>query len=526
MIALLSNVTIDTLAAALSDASGEKVWVSQGYNTWVQELINADFEGSKPEIIFLLIDGNALLCDLIHTGSHDIQSVLDSAFSVIDTFIDTNKDIKLFVSSLDIRQSVILPSDAKRIEHKAESYWRNLLEEKSIPIIELAEVARNIGRDKFYSAKMWYLGSIPFSMAGGNALVKEMYSLFKAYRGKRAKCLVLDLDNTLWGGVIGEDGLGGIELSTSNEGARYRDFQKRIKELEDEGVLLAVVSKNNREDALCAINNHPDMVLRERDFAVIKANWEPKSVNIERLAKELNLGLDSFVFIDDNPVERETVKITLPEVHVPDFPKETSSLEGYMVSIAKEYFPTIKITEEDTYRTEQYLAESKRTEAKKSSHSLQEYLATLEMKLSCRLINDDDILRASQLTQKTNQFNLTTRRYTETDIRTMLYSDSHQVWIGELADKFGNYGKIILAIIRLDFHNKTAYVDTFLMSCRAMGRNVESDFLRRVETELASAGITKLVGEYIETQKNSVVKDFWKEQGFEPISEQIFSKTL
>ena len=254
------------------------------------------------------------------------------------------------------------------------------------------------------------------------------------------------------------------------------------------------------------------MVLRKNDFVAIKANWEPKPVNIEALSKELNLGLDSFVFIDDNPVEREAVKIALPQVIVPEFPKDTAALEKFAIEIGRKYFPTLKLTTEDAKKTEQYQMEHQRSELKKSALSLEEYLKSLEMKLTIREIEENDITRAAQLTQKTNQFNLTVRRYTESDIRKMKNSPDHIIWIGELEDKFGSYGKVILAIVKLE--EKKAVIDTFLMSCRVMGRNVERDFLAYIEEELTRNGIKEIVGEYVPTQKNSVVNSFWKNRGY------------
>lgn len=308
MIALLSNITIDSLAQTAAKTTGEEIYTSTGYNTWAQELLSASFGGGTPNCVFLILEGTQLMGDAFPTDWPTAQATLDDALSVILGFVLSHKDIPIFVSSLDIPSKNVQPYISARIEHKAESYWLNALEEKSIPVLDIKELVSNIGRDKFYSSRMWYLGSIPYSMTGEKAIAEEISYALNAIRGRRAKCIVLDLDNTLWGGVIGEDGIGGIELSTTKEGSRYRDFQKRIKDIKEEGAILAVVSKNNMEDAMDGINNHPDMILREKDFVAIKANWEPKSVNIDELAKELNIGLDSFVFIDDNPIEREAVK--------------------------------------------------------------------------------------------------------------------------------------------------------------------------------------------------------------------------
>ena len=512
MLAMLSNITTDTLTLQVSKVLNEEIYTSSGYNTWVQELITAQFSGSKPEAVFLILYGRELIGDVTSSDWEDVKLTLDQFLGTIKTFSEDYKDIPLFVSSLDIQHDKILTLSAPRLESKIESYWRSGLEDMGVPVLEIAEIARNMGREKFYSKRMWYLGSIPFSMSGEKAIAEEISKAWNALKGNRKKCLVLDLDNTLWGGVIGEDGLQGIELSTTKEGSRFRDFQKRIKDLKDQGVLLAIVSKNNEEDAMEAIREHPDMVLREDDFVIIKANWEPKPVNIQNIAKELNIGLDSLVFIDDNPIERESVKSALPEVNVPDFPKDTSTLESFAIEISKRYFPVLKLTDEDLNKTNQYKVEQKRNEIKQKSISIEEYLESLEMKKTFSQIDESDVTRAAQLTQKTNQFNLTTRRYTESDIWNMLKSENHQVWIGELEDKFGSYGKVILAIVKLE--ENTAIIDTFLMSCRVMGRNIEKDFLSEIEKEMTLKGKTQIIAEYIPTPKNSVVKDFWGENDY------------
>ena len=392
------------------------------------------------------------------------------------------------------------------------SYWRSQLEDIEVPICELAELVADMGREKFYSPKMWYYGSIPFSMAGEKALAAECARCWKALTGQKKKCIVLDLDNTLWGGVIGEDGVGGIQLASDKEGAAYQDFQRHILELKQQGVLLAVASKNNAEDALLPIREHPDMLLRESDFVAIKANWEPKAINIQQLAEELNLGLDSFVFIDDNPVERESVKMALPTVSIPEFPSNPVSLASFARFIAKEYFPTLRLTQEDIKKSEQYRQEHLRQEEKQRFSTLEDYLASLDMKLFIKRVDDNDIPRVAQLTQKTNQFNLTTRRYTETDIKTFSAAPDWQLWLGELEDKFGKYGKIILCMVKIS--EERAHIDTFLMSCRVMGRGVECAFLDYVEGQLAACGISCIEGEYRTTPKNSMVSNFWEQYGY------------
>jgi FkbH-like protein len=307
----------------------------------------------------------------------------------------------------------------------------------------------------------------------------------------------------------------GISLSSSGVGSLYQDVQRVAKELAKQGVLLAVSSKNNLLDALSPFKEHPHMVLREEDFVKFKANWDPKPVNIAAIARELNIGLDSLVFIDDNPLEREAVKAALPLVTVPDVPEDSSKLPAFMADVARRYFTALRVGTEDRGKTEMYRAEAKR-EAERETHiSFDNYLASLEMKLNLHSLREDEITRAAQLTQKTNQFNLTTKRYTEADMAALAKDASVRAWMGELSDKFGDYGRICLVIARLDPETPSqATVDTFLMSCRIMGRGVEEAVTTMVERSLFAEGVTTLRGLYTPTAKNEPVREFWNKMGY------------
>jgi FkbH-like protein len=258
------------------------------------------------------------------------------------------------------------------------------------------------------------------------------------------------------------------------------------------------------------------MVLRSGDFAAITANWKPKSQNLESIAQSLNIGIDSFVFIDDNPVEREMMRMALPEVTVPDFPEDSSKLEAFMLDVAHRYFLQIKAAGEDANKTGQYAAEAARKEAAAAFKSRGDYLRSLEMRLTVESVGEKNALRASQLTQKTNQFNLTTRRCSEGEMRAIIASDEYRAYIGELADRYGDYGKIILAVTRVS--GDTADIDTFLMSCRAMEREVETAFIRAVEDELLKIGVRRITARYAPTEKNYPAASFLERAGYGKIS--------
>lgn len=514
-IALLSNVTITSLAMSVNRLAREEVFYPHGYNTWIQELSNPDSDlyRSGAKSIFILLHARELLGESGLQGIDKAEAILSPMLQAIVQATQAHPDIHIVVSTLDIPQRKIHPLVSKRPEIQIGAFWRNTLEQYEIPILELSEIAADMGRNNFYNNRVWYMGSMPFSKAGEESLATEIHRIWKSIHGPRKKCLALDLDNTLWGGVIGELGTEAVHLDSVGSGARFYDFQRRILDLKTSGVMLAILSKNNREDALDGINNHPSMLLREKDFVAIRANWEPKAQNLQSVADELNIGTDSFVFIDDNPVEREMMQIALPEVAVPVFPEDTAQLENFILDVAREYFLQFKETSEDLSKTEQYMAEARRQEQKSAFQNVEDYLKSLDMQLTVETLNERNVTRAAQLTQKTNQFNLTTRRYSESDMRAMIGDPSRQVYIGQLTDRFGDYGKIILCIAKLA--STKATIDTFLMSCRVMSRGVEGAFLHAIQESLYGKHIDIIETSFIPTPKNSIVKNFWKDMGYQ-----------
>jgi FkbH-like protein len=525
-IALLSNVTVGSLALRVEKEGTGEVFTPPGFDAWRTELLDPSSQLRRAHIktIYVILYGPALFPDGVDAR---FSQVLAEPLSILFQAKDEHKDKNLVVSALDLPSSPARSLTGRNFSIQASAHWQGELEKMGVPVLDLPELVAEIGRERFYSPKMWYFGSLPFSRQGELLLAQEILRVEKVLRGARKKCLVLDLDNTLWGGVIGEDGVEGICLASFGVGSQYRDVQRVAKELSQQGVLLAIVSKNNREEALRPFREHPHMLLKEEDFVKIKADWNPKPSNIEAIAQELSIGLDSLVFIDDNPLEREAVKLALPEVAVPDFPGEdTPQLPAFMKQVARTYFTALRIGEEDLRKTEMYRTEAKREAAARlSAHlSLDDYLASLEMKLNFYRLGPhaEEIPRAAQLTQKTNQFNLTTRRYTEADIAAMAGDGQIRVWMAELSDRFGDYGRICLVIARLSVseapgadNGLTAAIDTFLMSCRVMGRGVEDAVLGCVERSLAGEGVAAIRGEYRKTNNNEPVREFWDKMGYE-----------
>jgi FkbH-like protein len=507
--ALLSNINVESIARQMER---HEVHIAQGYGVWTQELADptSGMFSFGPSSIFLVIDGVELLRG--QRGLEPTLAELDEHLAWIEQAAERSPGIKFFISTIDVPAHALRPLKEEQVERRLEQHWhegiaRASVRNANIYIFDLKALVEQVGRSLLYSNKRWYLGGLRFSTAGEKLIAREFDRILDAQLVARKKCLLLDLDNTLWGGVIGEDGLNGIQLSETGEGARYRDFQLRIRELSEMGVILGIVSKNNEPDAFEVFDRHEHMVLRKGDFAALKINWTPKAQNIADLAEDLDIGTDSIVFIDDNPVEREAVRTALPEVMVPDFPADTCELASFFERVYKDCFFTLESTAEDRKRTATYLANTKRAAERTAAPSIEEFLAGLGTKIFLTRAGDEDLPRAAQLTQKTNQFNLTTRRYTEQELRALQTTPGTEVFIASVADKYGDNGKVLVSIVRREARD-TAELDTFLMSCRVMGRFIEDQILDHLVKELRADGLSRLRVQFIPTRKNAPARAF------------------
>jgi FkbH-like protein len=380
--------------------------------------------------------------------------------------------------------------------------------------VDLQQVAGTLGRRSFYDARAYFWTKQPFSWTGLELLARHLWAATRAVTSGPKKVLVLDLDNTLWGGVVGEEGALGIRLGEDAEGEAFQAFQRYCKELSERGVLLAVCSKNNPDDAREPFEKNPNMLLTLADFAAFEVSWDPKSVALERIAERLQLGLDSFVFMDDNPAERRQIRMALPMVEVVEAPLDPA---GFVAALEDGlYFEAAAVTSADRARSEQYRTEAQRREHRQSSASLAEYLASLQMKADVRRIDGADLPRVAQLMGKTNQFNLTTRRHSEGDVSRLLETPRSLGMTLRLADRFGDYGliSVVLAVPEAGADGSTLRIDTWLMSCRAIGRTVEQFMLNRIVAAARELGYTYLVGEYLPTPKNVLVADLYPRLGF------------
>ncbi len=330
---------------------------------------------------------------------------------------------------------------------------------------------------------------------------------------KRKKCIVLDLDNTLWGGVLGEDGISGIKIGGDYPGKAFAFFQKSLLQLSKAGVILTVCSKNNEADVLEAWEKNPFMVLKKEHVAAYRINWTDKATNIKELAEELNIGLDSFVFLDDNPTERELIKQMLPMVSVPDFPAQPYELPVLFKKLVEDYFKVYSVTEEDKKKTEQYKANAARAQAQQSFSDFSAFLESLDIRITIEAANEFNIPRISQMTQKTNQFNLTTKRYTEAEVKSFL-ADGWIIWCISVADRFGDNGITGCIMVNGDT------IDTFLLSCRILGKGIEKAFIKKILSLLNESEVDTIKAAYVPTAKNALVADFYDRCGFSCIAQE------
>lgn len=382
--------------------------------------------------------------------------------------------------------------------------------------VALDDISGTLGRRSFYDARSQYWTRQPFSEAGLALLSAHLVAGMRALLTGPRKLLILDLDNTLWGGVVGETGSDGIELGENAQGEAFRSFQHHLRALSRRGVLLAVCSKNNDADARAPFLSNPGMVLQLGDFAHFVASWETKTAGIERIARELRLGLDSVVFFDDSAFERDMVRQTLPAVEVVDVPDDPA---GYIEALeAGLWFESCTVTDEDRRRARLYAVDAQRRQDQSAAASVTDYLASLAMGGELLAIDEASLARVVQLLSKTNQFNLTTRRHTADEVRRLLALPGSIGLALRLRDRYADHGLVAVAIGVPDpaAGAATLRIDTFLMSCRVIGRSAEVFLLQGLLQRAAALGYARVAGEYIPSTKNELVSGFYGGMGFAP----------
>jgi FkbH-like protein len=409
----------------------------------------------------------------------------------------------------------------EELERELAALFRNAMH--GVLLHDLGTALEEVGRRRFFDRRLWHSSRFPFSAAGAQELVRALFG----YAVRRArggiKCIAVDADNTLWGGVVGEEGPSGLALGPDYPGSLYVEFQRRLLDFHRRGVLLALCSANNEADVLEVLRGHPHQVLREEHFAARRVNWSPKPANLIEIAAELNLGLDAVLFVDDSPQECHSVRTLLPAVAVVLAPADPLKLPQCLDQEPR--LELLALTEEDRERSAMYQSERERRELKASASNLDEYLRSLEMVMTVGFNDEQHIARIAQLTQKTNQFNLTTRRYGEAEIARLMRGGNGWVASFSLRDVFGDSGIVGVAIVR-SLESRVAEIDSFLMSCRVIGRRAEAAFLQSVLAALTSGGFERVQATYAPTPKNALVADFWTSCRFEPIGPRRYELRL
>lgn len=545
-IAFLSNYTPDFVVSAfknkLNDQNLKYEFYISGFDQYTQEIISNDSKLYKfdPDVIFFSIDLNTLCRELFYKlferPSNEIFSEIENRLKNLIDLIQLLRT-KLSKSSIFIDNYFLdLIQNQGTLEYNS-SYGTEYIitrlnlklyefaqSNESIKIIDVYSMISKFGKKNLFDDRFHYIAKNKWSSEGIDQISSLYLSHIKAHKGIRKKCIVLDLDNTLWGGVIGQDGIENILLSNDGLGKSFYDFQIELLKLFKQGIILAVCSKNSEEVAMDAINNHPYMVLKPEHFATTRINWENKAQNIKQIAEELNIGIDSIVFLDDSHFERGLVKQELPEVTVPDLPEDPVYYPRFLKDL--DFFNVHKLTDDDFNRNASYQANKERKVLESSFTDITAFLKSLEMEVTIKEIDDFSFPRAVQLIQKTNQFNVTTRRHSESDMKSFYNDRTYTILELSVKDKFGDYGLVGVAITIEDQIKSELYIDTFIMSCRVIGRNVETALLSFINSLAVTKNLHTLKGEIISTPKNAPCQDLYQRHNFSELGNGYWSLNL
>jgi FkbH-like protein len=530
-VAVLRSYTLEPIEPVLRlrlllDGYRPSIWFG-GYDQYAQEILdrNSPLYPFRPDIVLLMLRLEEVMPEFLddfpaRTSAQWQQQIARKAEEIARLAGDVagTSSVQVIVQNLTMpRSSYFGIFDAQHADSQAQlvtEFNRTLAasvsDMRGVFIWDFDGFARAKGLDTLHDPKMWYVSKNPYKQSAYPAIAEDLLRYVRAALGLVKKCVVVDLDNTLWGGLAGEDGLDGVKLGHTYPGNCYRDLQRELLKLYHRGILLAINSKNNEADALAIIDAHPDMILRRRHFAAVRINWQDKAANLRAIARELNIGLDSLVFIDDNPAECALIRQECPECDVVVLPDKPYLLPAAIAAIPG--LENIHITEEDRRKGDMYRAESARREHEDQYSNLDEFLRSLEMEVSIEPATSFSIPRIAQLTQKTNQMNMTTRRYTEAQIDAFASDPGRAVFSVSARDRFGDHGTIGVMIV--EFTETDCAIDTFLLSCRVIGRGIEQVMVAFAAGLARARGLERLVGEFVRTAKNAPAAGFYEGRGF------------
>ena len=500
---------------------------NSNYNQYNQEILKKDskFYEFKPDITFLILDVRHVLGELFFIPyslselekREFIKNKVTEITNLIKTITNHSKSHVIF-SDLQIptyspygineqKQEFGLKQIVKNINEKIKIEIKN---EDLVSILDFNEFIQKYGEENIFNYKQYFSGDMKISIEFIPKFIDELMKFVNALTGSTKKCIVLDLDNTLWGGVVGEDGFDKIKLGDDPIGKSFVEFQKRLLALNQRGIILAINSKNNFDDAIKVINEHPNMILRKENFSSMKINWNDKVSNLREIAKELNIGIDSLVFFDDDQMNQEFVRTQLSDVLVVDLPTDSSIYPKILTEM--NVFESIKITDEDLKRRNMYSQQQERNEFKNEVGDFKEFLKKMNIEIKIKKADNFSISRISQLTLKTNQFNLTTKRYKENEIEIFSKDENKIVECVEVKDKFGDNG--ITGAYIVEKKENEWIIDTFLLSCRIIGRGIEDSMLEQIIEKARKQNVKIIKGKFIPTQKNKPAENFYENFGF------------
>ena len=542
-VAILRSYTVETIEPVLKlrlllDGFRPSFWFG-GYNQYVQEILDPDslLYRFRPNLVLMMLRLEEVMPDFIDEFAGRPASEWDERIAAKARELGSlaARMEKAFPAQI-IVQNMTPPRagyfgihDPQRAN--GQSYLVHKLNQglavefahrQGVFLWDFDRLVRARGYDSLYDPKMWYVSRNPYKQSAYPAIADDLMRYIRSALGRIKKCVVLDLDNTLWGGIVGEDGIEGISLGHDYPGNCYRDFQKELLKLYHRGILLAINSKNNEADAFEVIDNHPGMMLRRKHFAAYRINWQDKASNLKAIAQELNIGIDSMVFIDDNPRECELVRRECGECDVLCLTDKPYLIPRFLDSVPG--LECIRITEEDTQRGEMYQTQLVRGQAAASFDNIEGFWESLELEVKIEPVRAFSVPRIAQLTQRTNQMNLTTRRYTEAEVEALGRDPSWRVVSVAAKDRFGDHG--IVGVMFIKINDDDCRIDTFLMSCRVLGLGVEQYMIAFASAVAKRAKVKKLVGEYIPTSKNKVAADMYPKLGFKKLSDTLFGADL
>src|ERR1017187_560300 len=531
-LAILRSFTVEPVVPLLraeAFSCGIELDVHVGdFNTYVQDMLdgNSSLYRFAPDAVVLAVRAESAAPELsvgfADLGPPAAQLIAERVIRGYEQWIAAfrkHSQSALIVHSLERPQNPslgILDSQSEAgqsglIQRINRELQRMAGEFRGVYVLDYDALVAHHGSERWHDERKWQMARLPISADHLLPMAREWMRFIVPLSGRVAKALVVDLDNTLWGGVIGEDGMAGIKVGPEYPGAAYQALQRVLLDLSRKGILLAVCSKNNLDDAMEALENHPGMLVRAKHFAAMRVNWGDKSQNLREIAQELNVGIDALAFLDDNPFEREQVRAALPEVTVIDLPKNPLEYDSAVRNCPA--FERLTLSAEDQQRTAMYAGQKQRANAEQSFQSKEDFFRFLEQEAELQPVSELTLARVAQLTQKTNQFNLTTRRYTETQILEMAGKPGWQILSIKVRDRFGDYGLAGVAISHDE--GEQCAVDTFLLSCRVIGRTVETALLAHLAESAAQRARKRLVGWFLPTRKNAPARDFYQQHGFE-----------